>query len=549
VPIAGGGRNANFALAMNVRLSAGGDASLRMAGLPAEAVPRLHAAARAIRDGALASAESILRGVLAAAPEHPEALRLYGILHTRSNRPLAALDLLQRASARRPNDELILNDLGSALYACGEHAAAFVAWRRATELAPREPMPWYNLGRNLQLEGRTEPALDALQRACELAPTFVPAQVLRGDALTYLGRFDEAEAAYRAALRAHPACGDAWRGLANIKARPLSADDRERLAREFQRTDLAEPDRIAMGYALGKVCEDHGRYPEAFAALSDANARLRRLSPWDARAFRAHVDAVLAQTEALPAPLDPALGREAIFLVGLPRSASTLFEQILAAHPQVEGASELPDLAATLGDESARRGRPFLQWVGAATADDWQRLGLDYLRRTARWRERRPRFTDKMPENWLYAGVLRAMLPGAKVIETRRDPVEVGWSCFKQHFYRLPHFSCDLADIAAYTRDCERALAHWGKADPARVRAHSYEALLADPEGQIRELLAFCGLPFDARCLDFHRAERSVRTPSASQVRQPLRGDTARSAHYGALLDPLRQALGLQPPA
>lgn len=514
-----------------------------MAGLPADAVPRMHAAARAIRDGAAPQAQTLLNGILAETPDHPEALRLYGILYGRLGRHAEARAVLEKALTQRPDDPQTLNDLGSALRSAGERDAAFAMWRRAAELAPQEPMPWYNLGRNLQLEGATRAAIDALQRAVALAPQFLPAQILLGDARVHAGRFDEADAAYRAALDIHPASGDAWRGLANIKTRPLSDADRERLSSQLRRTDASETDRIAMGYALGKVCEDQARYPEAFAALNDANVRLNRTAPWNAAAFRAFADAAIAATSALPEPIDPGLGSEAILIVGLPRSGSTLFEQILAAHPQVEGASELPDLADVFRDESARRGATFPKWAPLATAEDWRRLGLDYLQRTARWREQRPRFTDKMPENWLYAGALRAMLPSAKIVETRRDPLETAWSCYKQQFYRLPHFACDFGDLASYAHDCARALAHWRASDPRRIRAQSYEALLADPEGQIRELLDFCGLPFDPACLEFHRGERSVRTPSASQVRQPLRGDTARAARYGALLDPLRAAL------
>jgi len=148
-----------------------------------------------------------------------------------------------------------------------------------------------------------------------------------------------------------------------------------------------------------------------------------------------------------------------------------------------------------------------------------------------------------MPENWLYAGVLRAMLPAATVIETRRDPLETAWSCYRQHFYRLPHFSCDFDDIATFMRDCQRAMDAWRRRDPGHVRLQSYEALVRDPGGGIRALLDACALPFDPACLDFHRAPRSVRTASAAQVRQPLRPGTARAGAYGALLDPLRASL------
>ena len=520
------------------------DMATRAAGLAPMQGQQLEAAARAIRDGALAPAQQMIEAVLAAAPEHPEALRLLGILHTRARRHEEAREALNRALAQWPDDPLALTDLGNLEQAAGRIEEALAHWRRTCALAPDYPMGWFNLGRNLQVLGVTEPAIEALERACALEAKLLPAHVLLGDALVHLGRFEEADRRYRAALALHPACGDAWRGLANMKTRPLSDADRQQLDALLKRNDVGEADRIAMGFALGKVSEDQGRYADAFAALSEANARQRRLAPWQAGGFHAFVQAVTAACRSLPAPPDPGLGAEVIFIVGLPRSGSTLFEQILAAHPQVEGASELPDLGEVLAEETARRGQPFPQWVPSASAHDWQRLGRRYLERTARWRRERPRSTDKLPENWLYSGILAAMLPGARIVDARRDALEAGWSCFKQQFYRLPHFACTLTDIAAYVRDYETSMDCWQAAAPARIRTQRYEALLADPDGEIRALLDFCALPFDAACLDFHRAMRSVRTPSAAQVRQPLTRDTTRAARYGALLDPLRLGLG-----
>jgi tetratricopeptide (TPR) repeat protein len=517
----------------------------RLTGLAPEAIARLQAAARAIRDGAESGARQALDSVLAMAPAHPEALRLYGILHHRLQRHAEAQAMLNQAIAQWPDYALAHSDLGNVQFASGQVDAAFASWRQACALAPDAAMPWFNLGRNLQLHGDTDAAIEALARAHELAPDFLPAPILLGDALVHAGRFDEADARYRAALALHPACGDAWRGLANIKTRPLSEADREQLAMALKRTDLGPADRIAMGFALGKVCEDHGQHEQAFAALSAANTQLRELAPWNAGAFHAHVEAMLAACTGLPAPIDATLGHEVIFIVGMPRSGSTLFEQILAAHPDVEGASELPDLDQVFAEECARRQQPLLTWIGAGTAADWQRLGRRYLELTAHWRRSKPRHTDKLPATWLLSGVLAAMLPGARIVDARRDALEAGWSCYKQQFYRLPHFACTLTDIAAYIRDYERAMTVWHAAAPQRIRIQRYEALLADPEREIRALLAFCDLPFDAACLDYHKARRSVRTASATQVRQPLQRDTARADRYGALLDPLRFGLGM----
>ena len=175
--------------------------------------------------------------------------------------------------------------------------------------------------------------------------------------------------------------------------------------------------------------------------------------------------------------------------------------------PDVEGASELPDLGIVLQQESQRRGMPYPQWVPQASAQDWQRLGQAYLQRTARWRTPRPRMTDKQPDNWKHAGILRAMLPGATVIETRRDPLETAWSCFKQQFYSQPHFANTLADIATYMQGCQRTMDSVRERDPAHIHLHHYEALLDAPEAQIRALLA----PVSYTHLDVYKRQASNR--------------------------------------
>ncbi|HWT15541.1 MAG TPA: sulfotransferase [Patescibacteria group bacterium] len=519
----------------------------RVVGLPETTVAQLHLAARSIRDGDAATAQATLSRVIADTREHPEALRLFGLLQLRQRRAAEAVATLRRALAQWPDDALLRSDLASALAASGDLDGALASWRRATELDPDAAMPWFNLGRQLQLRGDSVAAADALMRATTRMPDFLPARVLLGDALVHLGRFDEATASYRDALAVMPACGDAWRGLANIKTRALDDTDRAQMRALLDAAHTADSDRIAIGFALGKAEEDAGHYNEAVSALTLANTLQRRLAPWREAALRDYVDQVLAATIKLPKPPNPDFGREAIFIVGLPRSGSTLLEQMLSAHPQVEGASELPDLGEVLVAELNRRGQPWPHWIGQATAQDWLRLGRDYLKRTARWRQHRPRHTDKMPENWKFAGVLRAMLPGAHIIDMRRDPLETAWSCYKQQFYQLPHFGCDFADIAAYLHHCERALDVWRERDPQHLHVQHYEALVAHPEVELRRLLAALGLEFAPSCLDYARSSRSVRTASAAQVREPLRADTARAPRYGALLDPLRAELARWP--
>jgi len=493
--------------------------------------------------GDFAQAQACFVAVLRAAPKHVPSLFGLGLALQGLGRPGDALARLREAAALAPDDAAILNALGSLLGEVGGHDAALSTLRRACELAPGFAAAWFNLGKCLGLLGTTAGSEAPLRRALALAPQMESARFLLAEALMALGRIDESAAEYRELLRREPRSGIAWWGLANLKSLRFSAADADALQALVQRRDVGGDEAIAARFALAKALDDLGRDEAAFAAYAAANAFARPRFPWQAAAFDAWVATVVAAFDAAPPPAANDFGREAIFIVGLPRSASTLTEQILAAHPQVEGASELDDLGVVLAEESQRRRMPFPQWVGAMDEDDWHRLGARYLQRTARWRANRPRFTDKMPNNWMYAAAIGRMLPGARIVHCRRDAVETCWSCFRQIFWSAHDYSYDLADLAAYWHSCDGAMRHWQAQSPARIREQVYEDLLADPEGQTRALLDFCGLPFDAACLRPHEAARSVRTASAAQVREPLRRDTARTSRYGDRLDPLRRAL------
>ena len=212
-----------------------------------------------------------------------------------------------------------------------------------------------------------------------------------------------------------------------------------------------------------------------------------------------------------------------IFLTGLPRSGSTPFEQVLASHSQAEGASELPTLGPLIDVESRRCGRRFTDWAPWATANDWTRLGQDDLRATARWRRHKPVSTDKLPDHWQWAVAIRAMLPQAHIIDCRRDPLEACWSCYKQLFAPgLANFSYDFNSVAQFWQACEALGDMVAQRHPQFVRVRRYEAPIDQPEAQLRELLSFCGLPFEAGCLSFHTAQCAIHTPSPLQVRQPM---------------------------
>ena len=275
---------------------------------------------------------------------------------------------------------------------------------------------------------------------------------------------------------------------------------------------------------------------------------MRSNLPGHARDFSERTDATLAAFTPPPRGAPTRQGHDVIFVVSLPRSGSTLTEQILASHSQVSGAGERNDLHAIIEEESQRRGSALAGWAREATPQDWDRLGKQYLERAQGWRGNTPRFADKMLGNWRFAGAIFAMLPEAKMVVCRRDPVETGFSCFRQLFAEDCHgYSYDLADMGAYWRDFDRMCRRWSELYPGRIYDMVYEDLQADQEGKTRELLAFCGLEFEPACLRFHETQRNIKTISSAQVREPLRRDTAQAPKYAALLDPLRLAVGMPP--
>jgi tetratricopeptide (TPR) repeat protein len=516
----------------------------RLTGLSHDAIRNVIAAAQALEAGRVAEAERYIGALRMAYPGHAEVLRLHAGAQTLRGDNQGAITTMHRAVAQRPRDALYRNTLGAALLAHEDYDGAVASLHRAVELDPKLATAWYNLGLALMRCARPAQSADAFRRALALAPANIDARAMLADMLKASGEVSAAIDEYRRVLAQTPTAGMAWWGLADIKTIRLSESDIVLMRQALSDPGASDDDRIAIGFALAKALDDHDQFAPALAALDAANAIARQRMQWNAAAHTRQIECILTAFGPAPAGVPSALGSEAIFIASLPRSGSTLIEQILASHTQVEGAGELPDVPLVLTEESRRRGKPFPEWIGDATDDDWRRLGLRYLERTARWRERRPRFTDKLPGNWPYIGAIRAMLPGARIIVACRDPLETCLSIYRQRLVGN-EYSRTFADLAAYWKDFDRATERCLASYPGHVYKSVYEELIRDPEMRIRALLDFCGLAFEAQCLQFHRTERDIHTPSAMQVREPLRRNTARSARYGALLDPLRAALGL----
>jgi tetratricopeptide (TPR) repeat protein len=511
----------------------------RAAGLSPAVTRLLDQAAAALARKEPYAAEVALTGVLELMPDGIDAPRLQGL--TQQDYAKAVL-LLQEVLAAKPGEARIHANLGKLLYARGEFEASLTSLRRACELAPDASSAWFNLGRVLQLRGRAAGAITALHRAVDLDPDYIAARLVLADVQGSLGATGAARATYREVLSREPMQPEAWLGLSQLQDARFGVDDVLLLQQALQSPGLPLTARISFGFVLARALEDQADYREAFRVLGKANALMRRQVNWHPVKARAWVDAIRsAFAEPLAGTPDAQLGEEVIFVVGLPHSGSTVIEKILAAHPQVEGAGELPDLQQVIDEESTQRAQPFPTWIGAATPADWSRLGRDYMARTERWRRHKPRFIDKSLQNWLLAGVALTMLPGARVVNSRRDAVENCFGCYRQLFGRGHHFSYDLDHLTSYWRDYDRLSRHWQRLFPDRFLEHAHEALQADPDAQVRRLLAFCGLDHAPACEASQWMEDTSRKPGATD--RPLGPGAPRSILYGSALNQLRMLL------
>ena len=515
--------------------------------LPAQALQLRRAMALVETGEALMSGQWLL-DLSRQVPEHAEVWRWRGLRHKKLLEWSAAAACLGRANTLRPGDFAVLLALGEAQDGVGEFATARTSLLAAQACA-QQASEWLALSLELDRQGHVDEAFDAVQHMLQMEPGSAIALLQRARCARAVGRAEVAAADCRALIQRQQHTARAWFLLVDLKTVRLDAAELAQLEKTAAAAESGPADeRELLGFALGKALEDGGRHGDAFLVLRRANQQAQSTHPWDAAAFDKHVARV--QAAFVSSEVSSAVkatskqGQEVIFLVGLPRSGTTLVEQVLASHSRVEGASELPYLGTVIAAESLQRGQPFPAWVPTATADDWARLGQDYLRLSQRWRAQRPVCTDKLPDNWLLAGAALAMLPEARFIDCRRDAVETCWSCFKQLF-GPGHvgYAYQFETLAAHWHAYDRLTRFWAVRLAPQWHTQHYESLVAQPEPQIRALLDFCGLPFEPGCLVFHQAQRAIRTPSALQVRQPMRQTSTPAALYGALMDPLRHAL------
>ena len=472
----------------------------------------------AARLGRYDDAEHLLGRCLELSPEFSAARQQFAMLLHRNNRPVAALQEIGRLERADPANASVLNLKAAVLCRTGDYLPAIEIYRDLVRQFPNQARLFLSYGHALKTAGLRDEAISAYRRCAEIDPGF----------------------------------GEAYWSLANLKTFRFDADDVAAMRAQLERPGLAPDQRAQFEFALAKALEDDADYAASFRHYAEGNRLRRDMVPYDAddasaRVERARRTFTRSFFEArsgwgAPAP-DP------IFVVGLPRSGSTLIEQILSSHSQVEGTMELPEIISITRElrESAGHGqRGYHDALATRSLEQIAELGHAYLERTRIQRKSgAPYFIDKMPNNFFHVGLIHLILPNAKIIDARRHPLACCFSGFKQYFARGQNFSYDLDDLGRYYRDYVALMAHFDAVLPGRVHRVVYERMVEDTEAEVRRLLDYCGLPFEDGCLRFFENDRPVRTASSEQVRRPIyREGVDHWRHFEPWLDPLKAALG-----
>ena len=506
--------------------------------------PAVFEAAMALAEQQLQKAERLLRPHLAEQPDDAAALRMLAEVAARLGHLETAERLVGHALTVAPDYKAAM-DLAAAVADARAKASGAPAQSIRGAIA---------LDERLSGEHTYAEPLRVYGKLVERFPDNPQNHVGYGHVLRTVGRQDEAIAQYRRAIALQAASGEAWVAIGDLKSARFEPGDVDTLRALVADPATAAGERAPLNFALGRALEQSGDHEAAFAAYAAGNALRAGDAPHDPAAVARHVDRSIALFDAdffrtRAQAGEPA--RDPIFVLGMPRAGSTLIEQILASHPEIEGVGELQDiqgLANWLGDgrTAGLEDSDYLSRLASLPGDELLKLGRGYLWNAGlRRRTAKPLFVDKMPNNWLHLGLILTVLPNARIIDARRHPLACGMSNYRQYFAKGQAFSYDLAHIGRFYADYVRMMDHFDRLMPGRVHRVAHEALVADPEAEVRRLLDYIGVAFDAGCLRFHENPRAVRTASSEQVRRPITRDALDEwRRFDPWLGPLKDALG-----
>ena len=519
----------------------------KLASLPAEVV----AARGMVADGDYEDAERTIRAFLAQRSDDVEGLRILSMLARQFEYNTDAEVLLDKLLAKAPNYNSARYDLILTLVDLHKHQRAREESERLMAAEPRNPGVRVTHAGILMALGDVNGSIERYQALLQQMPRDSELHQSLGHAYKTNGESAKAIESYRRAVEVRPDFGEAYWSLANLKTYRFTDAELERMRHYEAQPYLQQADRYHLCFALGKALEDRGDYAESFTYYDRGNALKKEGSLYRAAAQERAVNKQMelctpeffAERRGWGCP-----DASPIFVLGLPRAGSTLLEQILASHSQVEGTMELaniPRLVGSLGSGDKFGDTHYPGVLPQLTAEQCREFGEAYIRDTRVYRTGKPFFIDKMPNNFRNIALIQLILPNAKIIDARRDAMDCCFSNFKQLYANGHPFAYNLDDIGRYYRSYASLMDHWDRVLPGRVLCMRHEDVLADLEGSVRRILDYCGLPFEPACVEFHRTERRVHTASAEQVRRPINRDGVDQWRpYEPWLGPLKDALG-----
>ncbi len=482
-----------------------------------------------IQDGHSEEGTDLLRKVLKADPENVDAMRYLAAAYLKSKMHLGDAEaLLRRACQIAPHYVEVQMLLGSALLDRQKFPEAAKAFNQAIKLRPKSDAAWAGLGQAFARADQMEEAATAYTRAIELNPNIPLVQMAQGHVLKTLGRQEESLKAYRDAIALKPNFGEVYWSMANLKIFKFEDDEVSSMEAELQKPNLGESPDAHFRFALGKAYEDKKDYDRAWHYYDTGNKKQRMLVQHDPMEVEMHQSRIVEVFSKELIEKHSGNGFEApdpIFIVGLPRSGSTLVEQILASHSMVEGTAELPVLGKMASGIGRYRpdGVQFPMSVRDLRKQDWKAYGKQYIEQSRPYRfTDAPFFTDKLPNNFSFVGLVHLILPNAKFINTRRHPIDCCLGNYKQLWGKGQNFTYDAYELADYYKQYHKVMTHWHDVLPGKVLDVHYEETVTDLEGQVRRILDHCGLPFEEQCVRYYETDRAIKTASSEQVRQPI---------------------------
>jgi tetratricopeptide (TPR) repeat protein len=500
------------------------------------------------REGKFLDAERLYQAILRRFPENADALHLMGTLALEADEQEIAVEYFTKAVKQNPKNHIYQHNLGNTYLQTRNFELAIRHLNKAIELKPNLVDGLCNLARCYVLMSNAEMALPLYRKAFRLEPTHHLVAVGLGNALVNLGKMDEAEEVLRLAIESRVGTADAYMALASSKKFSGIPSELGEILRELENVELGDGQKGSLHHAAGKILNDLKRYEEAV----DHYSRAKEIagSSFDIQAYRTWVDEMIALFNPLFAGSRAGFGDPSevpVFVVGMPRSGTTLTEQIIASHGQAHGAGELHKLRQIALDLGlARRSSvKFSQQLMSMTVEQSKVLAGEYLKHLRRYSRSANRIVDKMPHNFELVGVIRMLFPNAKIIHVRRNAMDNCVSCFMNAFSDAHGYNADLDKLGLYYREYDRLMKHWNRVFPGKIFLNNYEDLIADQEQQSRKLIDHLGLPWDPACFNFHETERTITTISRWQVRQPIyQSSVQRWKNYGDKLQPLVKSLG-----